>query len=373
MNQVKSICFFNGNKPWGGGEKWHYDFALLMRDAGWRVFAVTNDPSELHDRLRPEPGITLLQMRMGNTSFLNPLKVLRLWRFFRSNRIDAVVMALPSDMKLGSLAAKLAGVGQIIYRRGLAVPIKDKLLNRLLLRHAVTRLIVNSEETGRMILANNPDMVAPEKMSLVHCGFDVAEFDARAGADQPLVERRPGEVLIGNAGRLTRQKGQGLLIEAARLLKDRGLNFRVVVAGKGEMEQELKDKARELDVEDRVVFLGFVRNMKAFHESIDIFALSSLWEGFCYAQVEAMTLRRPVVAFNVSSIPEVVSDSVTGLLAPAGDVEAFAGHLERLIRDPELRRELGEQGRRRVIEHFELKKTLADFEQVVQGRPREHV
>ncbi len=358
-----SICFFNSNKAWGGGEKWHYDFALLTRDRGYGVFAVTNDPSELADRLKALAGVTVLHLPIGNLSFLNPVVLYKLFRFFRDNQVECVVMALPSDMKAGGIAARLAGVREIIFRRGIAVPTKNTVLNRFLFRHVITKLIYNSECTKRTVLQQNPGMIENERTHLVHCGFDVAEFDALPGA--PLVEKRPGEVVIGNAGRLTAQKGQKLLIEAARWLKDRGHAVRTLIAGKGEMEQELKDYARKLGVEDEVVFLGFITDMKSFHLSLDIFALSSLWEGFCYVQVEAMTLGRPVVAFDVSSIPEVVSDGETGYLAPVGDSAAFAQKIELLIKDPELRAKMGQAGRKRVIDHFEMKKTLADFERAI--------
>lgn len=358
-----SICFFNSNKPWGGGEKWNYDFAQLTRDKGYRVFAVTNDPSELADRLEALGGVTVLRMPIGNLTFLNPLALWRLFRFFRANRIQCVVMALPSDLKAGGLAAKLAGVREIIFRRGIAVPTKNTFLNRLLFGRVITKLICNSECTRRTVLQFNPDMIEPGRTHLVHCGFDVAEFDGLPG--KPLVERRPGEILIGNAGRLTAQKGQKLLIEVVRELKNKGHAVRALIAGKGEMAQELKDYARELGVADDVVFLGFITDMKSFHLSLDIFVLTSLWEGFCYAQVEAMTLGRPVVAFDVSSIPEVVADGETGYLAPAGDSKAMADKVEIFIKDPELREKMGQAGRRRVIEHFEMKKTLADFEQVL--------
>lgn len=361
----ETICFCNSNKPWGGGEKWHYDFALLTKGKGYAVFAVTNEPSALAERLEKEGGVTILRERIGNLSFLNPLKLWRLYRFFRGNRIRTVVMALPSDVKAAGLAARLAGVRNIVFRRGIAVPTRDTALNRFLFRRVLTKLICNSEETRRSVLANNPGLIAPERTFLVHCGFDVAEFDAQPAT--PLVERRPGETIIGTAGRLTRQKGQRFLIEAARLLKDRGLSFRVLIAGQGELEAELKALAKGLDVEDRVQFLGFVPDMKGFHATLDIFALPSLWEGFCYAQVEAMTLERPVVAFNVSSIPEVVIDGETGYLVPAEDVRAFADRLEALIRDPALCRRMGAQGRRRVIENFELRKTLADFERAISA------
>lgn len=358
-----SICFFNGNKAWGGGEKWHSDFALLTRDKGYRVFAVTNDPSELTARMRAIDGVTVLSLPLGNLSFLNPFALYRLYRFFKDNRVECVVMALPADMKAGGIAARLAGVRDIIFRRGIGVPTRNTFLNRFLFKHVITKLIYNSECTKHTVLQHNPGMIEDARTHLVHCGFDVAEFDALPG--KPLVERRPGEILIGNAGRLTAQKGQKLLIEATRLLKDRGHAVRALIAGKGELEQELKDYAKAQGVEDEVVFLGFVSDMKSFHLSLDIFVLPSLWEGFCYAQVEAMTLGRPVVAFNVSSIPEVVLDGETGYLAPAGDSRAMAGHIETLIKDPALREKMGQAGRKRVIDHFEMKKTLADFERAI--------
>ena len=363
---TKTICFFNTTKVWGGGEKWHYDFALLCRDAGYGVCVVANDPSELYDRLSGHGGITFLRTKISSLSFLNPLALLKLRRFFKRNRVDTVVMALPQDVKAGGLAARLAGVKKIIFRRGLGVPTKNTVLNRFLFKRVLTGLIINSLDTGRMVLSHNPNLMSKDNIHLVHCGFDVAEFDAMKPVVR--VERRtPDEVLIGNAGRLTEQKGQRYLIQAARLLKDKGLNFRVVIAGKGELEDELKELAKTLDVRDCVEFPGFVTDMKGFNQSLDIFALPSLFEGFCYAQVEAMVLERPVVAFNVSSIPEVVMDTETGYLVPEKDVAAFADKLALLINDPALRRELGVKGRQRILDNFTMQKTFRDFEQVINS------
>lgn len=363
--QPKCICFFNSNKAWGGGEKWHFDNALLARDKGYHVCVVTNRVSALADRLADQSGITLLRTHIGNLSFLNPITLLRLVRFYRSNAVNAVVMALPSDMKAGGIAAKLAGVRDIIYRRGIAVPVKANILNKLLFFSVITKLIVNSDETRNCVLAHNAEMISPERIHRVHCGFDVAAFDAMPA--RPLVERKPGEILIGNAGRLTPQKGQKLLIDMAARLKKQAIPFRILIAGIGEIEADLKAYACERGVEDVVQFLGFVSDMKSFHHTVDIFALSSLWEGFCYVQVEAMVLNRPVVAWNVSSIPEVVIDGETGYLCPAKDTEAFADRLLALMQDETLRKRLGENGRARVISHFEMQKTFADLEHCLQA------
>lgn len=385
MNK-RTICFFNSNKVWGGGEKWHHDFALLMRDRGYDVHVVTNAQSELYERLQGESGIKLFKTSIRNLTFLNPLALCKLVLHFRRERVDTVVMALPSDVKAGGIAARLAGVRHIIYRRGLAAPVKNSTMNRFLFGRVVTKVITNSLETLRMFLVNNPDMIDRSKAHLVHCGFDVEEFDALDST--PIYAKKADEIVIGNAGRLCRQKGQDILLDIARILKDRGRKFTMLIAGKGEEEDALKAKAKALDVEDVVKFMGFVTNMKGFQASLDIFALTSLWEGFCYVQMEAMVLERPVVAFNISSIPEVLADGETGFLVPpplseaggmpGGDsgtvqadgpigAEAFADKLELLMDDPELRMRMGRAGRRRVLENFTMLKTLDDFVKVVES------
>jgi len=106
--------------------------------------------------------------------------------------------------------------------------------------------------------------------------------------------------------------------------------------------------------------------MKAFHLSLDIFALPSLWEGFGFVLAEAMSLGLPVAAFAVSSIPEVVEDKVTGLLCPP-DAPALAESLLALMQGADLRKRLGAAGRARVLQHFELHKTFADLERCLDA------
>ncbi len=360
----KNICFFNSNKAWGGGEKWNHHFSLLLRDQGYNVFVVTNHKSELKSRLENEPGITLHSEPIGNLSFLNPILMGRLKSFFAANNIQTLITALPSDLKSGGIAAKRAGVKRVIYRRGIAVPVKDSLLNRYVFKNVVDRLIVNSLETKRTVLANNSKLIAEDKIRQIYNGFDVAEFD-KQNCD-PLYAAENNEVVIGNAARLTAQKGQKHLIESAKILKEKGLNFKILIAGKGEMEQELKDYATQLDVSDKVAFLGFIENMKSFHASQDIFCLPSLWEGFGYALVEAMTLEKPVVGFDISSNPEVVSDGKTGILVPVKNTEKLASALEKLIIDAELRKKMGAAGRQRVLENFNTPLVLQKLIEVVE-------
>jgi glycosyltransferase involved in cell wall biosynthesis len=348
--QPKTLCFFNTNGPWGGGEHWHCQNALLARDRGYNVCVVAKKGGALAAKLHGQPGIRLFTPDLGGLSFLNPLAMAELVRFYQREKVDAVLLCLPRDVKSGGVAAKLAGVPDIIYRRGIAVPVRDRLLNRLLFGRVLTKLIVNSEETRRCVLAENPTLMPGERIHLIYNGFDAAEFDARQST--PLVPKMAGELVIGTAGRLTEQKGQHLLIEAAALLRDSAPPFRLLIAGTGELEADLKAQVQRLDITDRVEFLGFVQDMKAFHQSIDIFALPSLWEGFGFVLAEAMTLGLPVAAFAVSSVPEVVEHGLTGLLCPP-EPQGLARNLRQLLEDAALRARMGAAGRARVLERFD--------------------
>lgn len=360
----KNVCFFNSNKAWGGGEKWNHHFSLLLRDKGYNVFVVTNNKSELKSKLQNEPGITIHSEPIGNLSFLNPILMGRLKSFFQQNRIQTLITALPSDLKSGGIAAKCAGVSRVIYRRGIAVPVKNSFLNRQIFSKVVDRLIVNSLETKRTVLANNANLIDESKIRQIYNGFDVEEFDNLASS--PLYVPQNEEIVIGNAARLTLQKGQKHLIEAAKILKEKNHNFKILIAGTGEMEAELKDYAAKLDVTDKINFLGFVKDMKSFHQSQDIFCLPSLWEGFGYALVEAMTLEKPVVGFNISSNPEVISDNETGILVPPKDSEKLANALEKLITNEDLKKEMGKKGRIRVLENFNTPLVLSKLIDVIE-------
>lgn len=356
---TRNICFFNTNRPWGGGEKFNHDFALLCRDAGLNVHVAAHRDGKLAERLRSTPGVRLHELTIGNLSFLNPFTQLRLARLFREQDIDTLVMALPSDLKAAAPIARRVGVRRVVYRRGIAVPVKNSLLNRWLYGRTMHRLVVNSLETKRCVLAANPHLIPEERIRLVYNGFDVQKFDQLAAT--PLIPQNGSEICIGNAARLTAQKGQRHLLRAARCLLDQGIQFRLLLAGTGEDEAFLKNEARHLGISQVTEFLGFVPDIKRFYASLDIFALPSLWEGFGYALVEAMAMNLPVAAFDISSNPEVIRHGTTGLLTPAGDVSALADSLARLARDADLRQSMGQAGRRHVMERFDTRQVFQQF------------
>lgn len=348
----RTICFCNSNRAWGGGEKWHLEAALGMAKRGCTVFVMAGEGTALYEEARRHPELTVYARRFSGLDFLNPFAVRECAVFFRKNNVSRVILGLPADLKAGGTAARLAGVPGVYYRRGSALPVRNTMLNRRFYG-ALTGLIVNSRETARLVFKDNAALIAQDKVHVLYNGLDVAAFDAKYAAGAPVFRQENDVLVIGNAGRLTTQKAQHYLMHMSRALLDDGVRHRLVVAGEGERGEELRRLAGELDLGDAVVFAGFVRDMSVFWRSIDIFALSSLWEGFGYVLAEAQLAQKPVVAFDGNSMPEVVKADETGLLlapaAPGEDASLVGRRLATAVRsladNPALRAGMGARGR----------------------------
>ncbi|HDR88674.1 MAG TPA: glycosyltransferase [Bacteroidetes bacterium] len=359
------VCLFNGISSWGGGEKWHFDVARKLQAKNYPILVITGWKSELNYRIR-QAGLNTLEMRVTNFSFLNIPKMLRLKRIFRNQQVSTVIINQSADLKLAGPAAKMAGVERIIYRRGSAIPVRNTLSNRFLFGRIVNQVIANSEETMRTLLEKNGRLIDREHIRVIYNGIDLDEYDRTSVKE---VFREDGLLMLGNAGRLSYEKGHHYLIELAVRLKELGIPFRILIAGTGELEGPLKQRARKQGVDQYVRFLGFVDNMKAFYRSIDIFLLTSLWEGFGYVMVEAMAEKIPVVAFDVGSSSEIVVHEKTGYIVPGRDIGAMSGRVIELLQNPGLRRQMGAEGRKRVEEVFHISRGIRQVEDLlVAGR-----
>ena len=358
---MKNVCFFNTVKFWGGGEKLHLEYALKFKELNYRVYLATSKDSLLAKKGK-DTGLLLFNIFAGNLSFLNPIKYFRLFRFFIKEKIDTVIFSSSQDLKLGALASKLAGVHTIVYLRGLAAPVKNSFLNRLLFYHVLTHIAANSEETKRTILQNFRKSINANKVKVIYHGIDLNQFDGKIKPGlNPVFQNRSG-VILGNAGRLTSQKGQQLLIEIANKLKQKNISFTLFIAGTGEMKATLEKQIDKYNLQTEVILLGFVEDVENFMHGIDIFVLSSLWEGFGYVIVEAMAAYKPTIAFNISSNPEIILNDQTGFLIDYPDMETFYLKIESLINDEYLRRQFGKNGRERVEKYFQLDDRIAEFE-----------
>jgi len=360
-NKRQTICFFNSMDSWGGGEKWHCDVAVWLYKQNQRVIYISSPGSPLSKRLVSQ-GITGYEMNLSNLSFLNGFKLLRISRICRKEQVGAMITNLSGDMKVASLAAKYAGVHRIIYRRGSAIPIRNSPLNRYLLRHVITKIIANSEETKRTILANNATLVPEGKIKVIYNGVHLPNYHSQV---KPLFKKSGDEFVLGSAGRLSEEKGHVYLLEMMKRLAREEKKYRLLIAGEGRLRHTLERKARKLGVADRVEFLGFIENMPSFFMSLDLFLLSSDYEGFGYVVAESMASGKPVVAFNIKSSAEIVSHGKTGYLTRSGNVKEMTARVIELAENKKLREEMGKAGRKRVEALFSFDKKQEEIKELI--------
>lgn len=357
----KTICFFNSNRAWGGGEKWHFTTAREFQHRGFKTFLITNLNSELAKKAKQER-LNFYPYHVTNLSFLNPIKIFSLRNFFRRHQVDTIVMNLPSDLKLAGIAAKLAGVKKIIYRRGMPHALRGSILNKFLVNHVLTHLVVNSEEIARSLTSGNESWFPKNKIVLIHNGVDTK---LPLPLDKKLYHKEEKEIVIGNAGRLTAQKGQKYLIQMADLLKKDGLKFKLLIAGEGELHTELQKMISEHQLDNEVTLLGHVQDMSSFMNSLDIFVFPSLFEGSANTLIETLHHRIPSVAFNISSNPEIIEHQKNGLLAKPFDAQDLSAQVLNLIQSPELREQFKLNGEQMIKEKFDSKKNLDILQKII--------
>ncbi len=352
---IRTVCFFNSAKVWGGGEKWHFEMATEMHKQGYKVIVFSNKNSALLKKLQTF-NIKVFPINVSNFSFANPLKIREIANILKEYDVSHIIINLSADLKLAGLAAKFAKVKHIIYRRGSAIPIKNSISNRYIFKNIVTNVIANTEATKRTI-NQNFRLIDENKIKVIYNGICLEDFDKL-----PYQSRRKGDkFIIGNIGRLVEQKAQHYLIRLAKILKQSQLNFEIVIGGTGKLENDLLALSRRLDVTDVVKFVGFVDNSRDFLMNTDLFVLTSLWEGFGYVLVEAMACRVPTVAFNISSNPEIIEDNETGFLVEHKNIEQLAEKIIYLYNNKDKLLEMGKKSRLRVEQNFTFRSAYKNF------------
>lgn len=172
-----------------------------------------------------------------------------------------------------------------------------------------------------------------------------------------------GRPTILSVSTLIEQKGIDHLLHAARILKDDGLKFRLVLAGHGHLRAALEQLSSELGLGEYVDFLGWVTDAaRRILPVCDIFVQSSLWEAMSVVVLEAMAAARPMAVTNVGENAHVVEDGRSGLVVPPAEPRALAAALARLINDDALRTRLGNEARARYLERFTTQPMIRAYE-----------
>jgi glycosyltransferase involved in cell wall biosynthesis len=318
--------------------------------------------------------VQIPQLHRDLSPLYDPMSVRRLVEVIRDVRPHIVHTHTAKAGAVGRMAALLAGEARppvLVHTfhghvlRGYFDPVRTEFFReteRFLARHT-TRLIAVGPEVRDDLVSLG---VAPaEKFSVIRLGIDL---EGRVAGEEEGEDLRrvfgipPGRFVVGWIGRMTGIKRVPDVLETFKRLLDRGADAQLVLVGDGPERDHLEERARELGIARRTLFVGYQREIAPYLGLFDALLLPSANEGTPVVAIEALAARRPVVATRVGGVPDVVRDGVDGFLAGVGDVDALAARLDELARDPALRARLGEAGRDHVVPRYRVSRLVDDVD-----------
>jgi len=288
-----------------------------------------------------------------------PLALLRLIMVMRLVRPQIMHCFLFRASMLGRLAACLCRGPAVIAAVRVNEQSSAKYFFERLTRSMLSCYTAVSEEVRCAMIERAH--AASEKIHTIYNGIECV-------ADAPGPRAHTGmETRIALIGRLHRQKGHSILLEAVKIILESGKRVHLYLAGDGPDEASLRQQVIDLELGDAVSFSGVVDDVFAFMADIDIVVLPSLWEGMPNILLEAMAAGRPIVATRLAGIEELVQDGESAVLCEPGRPEPLAEAIMRLMDDSELAGRLARAARRDVEERFDISQTIAQTQALYES------
>jgi len=267
---------------------------------------------------------------------------------------------------------RISGISYSFTAHGADFQVDQHMLCKKIAESAFT---ITISEYNKQFLTNICGQHLQDEIKVLHCGVDTRVFQP----PPPEMLTASGDIFtIISIGTFYEVKGHTYLIEACRLLKKQGLAFKCYLVGSGPFQNQLSQQVTIAGLQDHVIFYG-QRTRQEIVEILrdaDVLALPSIpassgrHEGIPVVLMEAMASGNPVVASNISGIPELIDDNKNGLLVPPKDPESLAKALNRLYDDDSLRTRLGQAGRQTILQNFDLHKNANTLIQMFEEANR---
>ena len=278
----------------------------------------------------------------------------------------------------GIIAARLGGVPVLVMTHhtpelNRRYNIKGKFLEIITLRHSKLKVIFTSEYDRQTGVKR--DKIKQERSFVISYGLPSDKFSPRQEKKEVCNEFAidEGSRLIANIARLSSQKGQHFLIEAAPLVIEKFKSAKFFFVGEGELESELKALVRKAGLENYFVFTGHRTDIPRLLSAFDMLVMPSLFEGLCFAVIEASAMCVPVVATAVGGMRYSVINGKTGLLIPPKDIKALADAILWMLENPAQAKQMGLAGRKHFTDNFTqqgmVRKTAELYGSLLKGFP----
>lgn len=355
----KRVVFIVGTLQTGGIERSVTDWCMhLINTTDWQPFVICvikrNGP--FLNTLR-EAGVRVDECKLHVTGFTKRLKIL-LQEIDPEVVHSQVAFSLPWQI----LAILRSGKRKIIFTQqneyqnwspmwaNLRLRIYFAIFFRYIHHYTCVSISVRKSLSSLTGLSASKFKIIPNGVNT-----DVFNNDAVVRTQERKALNINDDVfVIGMVGRFNPQKGHIFLIEAVRELSLTHKNFKVLLIGVGEMENEIRHLVTKYNLSDWIIFYGQSLEVHQILQVFDCFVLPSLWEGMPLAILEAMATGLPVIATDVAGTREVLQNEINGLLIPSKDSTAITRGLIRLIDDVSFRKQLGDSALNFVRQNYSV-------------------
>ncbi len=352
----------------GGAQKQLLSLICRLDKDRYRLFLFTAKKGQLF-----EDALSIKGLKIEPSLFLErPLNFIKdllafieLYFFIRKNNIDIVHTHSSKAGILGRLAAKLARVRIVIHTvHGWSFndfqPAFTKIIFIMLERLCAglsDKIIVVSGCDLKSGLANGIGL--PGKYALINYGIDYQDFRPANKGIREELGIASDELVVGSIACLKPQKSPLDFIRIASLVNQACPGTKFILAGDGILRRKTEAAISKLKLEKQVILLGWRRDIAKFLHSIDIFVLTSLWEGMPISLLEAMAAGLPAVVTDTGGVREIISNGDTGFLVEPHNISVMAEKTIALLKDSKQRELIGERGRDSLGADFAVEKMTA--------------
>lgn len=360
--KILEVCL---SRSWGGLEMYAASIAGRFKERGHRVEMVTLPGSPIGDRCG-ESGVEVHQV--SRAGYFPVTTIATLIKVVKQYKPDVIHVHLSRDLWAVAAAEMVVGKVPVVFSQQMtsSYPKRD-VLHRWVWGH-ISRVVALTEEIHSQVVRHSA--VTADRVVVFPYGIDTDTLRPDLELRQKLRKEydiADHQVVFGVVGRLDPGKGQSVFLEALSEFDDeRTIGVLIGEETRGELgyRRELEAQVAVLGLVNRVKFLGYIDDPNGCYPMLDVLVMPSRKETFGLVLIEAMSFGLPAIATNAGGVPEIVVDGQTGILVPPEDAQALARAMRRLFEDNELRQEMGNQGRERVVQDYHLNNHMARLEEI---------
>lgn len=364
------VLFLLSNFRAGGAERQYFNLIHGIDKAAFQVYLGLIQYRDNRPSQALLASLTDVKVQLFERKHRADISVVtKIARFVRENDVDIVQSLLFMDNQIARLAGLISKKPVVTSIRGEILPLLGKYKSWLEYKMQVlsAKIVVNSHWLKDYLVRFGSKA---EKVVVIHNGTASRKF--RSDAERLVLRAKykiPGEAkVLGIVARLHPMKDHVTFFDVVKLVRQKIPNVHAIVAGNGELMAFLKDHVRKSGIENSVTFLGTVTDaLPEIYRIMDVFLLTSQWgESFPNVILEAMSASVPVVASNISAVPEIIEDGRNGYLVPRKNADMFANKVIDLMMNGDLRKSFVANGLI-TVEQFGIDAMVMKYERLYRN------